>query len=102
MVDAFCVLHEFQSSLRSHRTNLSPLPLPSPKTRPRSAVTYQRSITLHSHSPEKPHEMSTQYPMEMWIGSERHEIRTRAELDAALREIDTVGGKQEPFRMFHR
>jgi len=46
--------------------------------------------------------MSTQYPMEMWIGSERHEIRTRAELDAALREIDTVGGKQEPFRMFHR
>jgi hypothetical protein len=39
--------------------------------------------------------------MEVWIGNERYEIRTREELEAALREIDTVGGERVPLRMFH-
>ena len=40
--------------------------------------------------------------MEVWIGNERYEIRTGEELEAALREIYTVGGEWVPLRMFHR
>jgi len=39
--------------------------------------------------------------MEVWIGKERHEIRTTAELEVALHEIDTVGGERVPLQMFH-
>jgi len=46
--------------------------------------------------------MAAWYPMEVWIGNERYEIRTREELEAALCEIDTVGGERVPLRMFHR
>jgi len=40
--------------------------------------------------------------MEVWIGSERYEICTKAELEAALREIDKVGGERVPLLMFIR
>jgi len=39
--------------------------------------------------------------MEVWIGSERYEIRTGEELEVALRDIDKVGGERVPLRMFH-
>ena len=59
----------------------------------------QRSVVLHSSNT---HKMSTRYPMEVWIGSERYEICTKAELEAALREIDKVGGERVPLLMFIR
>jgi hypothetical protein len=46
--------------------------------------------------------MAARYPMEVWIGNERYEIRTGAELEAALREIKAVGGERVPLRMLHR
>jgi len=43
--------------------------------------------------------MSSRYPMEVWIGNEHYEIRTNEELEAALLEIDTVGGALVEVRM---
>jgi len=40
--------------------------------------------------------------MEMWIGNTRYEIRFGYELEAALHDIDTVGGERVPVRMIYR
>ena len=48
---------------------------------------------LQLHYPAKPFGMSIPLAMEVWLGDQSHEIRTKADLETALREVDNTVGR---------